>query len=137
MAFFPIVKLGTTLEETKPLEQIDEILRKILETSSSSPKCMMYLETGCKPIRFIIQARRLVYLQHILKEDPDSLLSKFFPAQDSQPLKNDWALTCKNDMNELELNHTYEEIRNMSVQKFKNKVNKATKKVEQSSTRPI
>ena len=121
---------GTTLEETKQLEQIDEILlRKILETPSSSPKCMLYLETGCKPIRFIIQARRLVYLQYILKEDPDSLLSKFFHAQDSQPLKNDWALTCKNDMNELELNYTYEEIRNMSVEKFKNKVNKATTKL--------
>ena len=34
---------GSTLEEIKHLEQIDEILIiKVLETPSSSPKCMVY-----------------------------------------------------------------------------------------------
>ena len=124
------VGYGSTLEEIKHLEQIDEILiRKVLETPSSSPKCMVYLETGCKPIRFIIQTRRLVYLQYILKEDPNSLISRFFHAQDSQALKNDWALTCRKDMNELELKLTHEEIRKMSTQKFKSLVRNATNKL--------
>ena len=99
-----------------------------LQTPSSSPKCMLYLETGSKPIRFIIQTRRLMYLQYILKEHPDSLISKFFHAQDAQPMKNDWALTCRKDIEELEINLSYEEIRNMSIPKFKTRVSKAVTK---------
>ena len=90
---------------------------------------MLYLETGCKPIRFIIQTRRLMFLQYILKEDPNSLISKFFHAQDCQPMKNDWALACRNDMEELELNLTFDEIRNMSKNRFKSRVSKATTKM--------
>ena len=121
---------GLTGIDISHLEQIDEIfLRKILEVPSSCPKCMLYLETGCKPVRFIIKTRRLMFLQYILKEDPNSLISQFFHAQDSQPMKNDWALTCRKDMEELDLKETFEEIRGMSKQKFKNLVSKATTKM--------
>ena len=76
------------------LEQIDEtLLRKILEAPKSTPKCMLYLETGCTPIRFIIRCRRLMFLQYILKEDRNSLISCVFYVQDPNPLKNDWSLT--------------------------------------------
>ena len=106
---------GLRFEDCKQLEQIDEILlRKVLETPSSTPKCMLYLETGCKPIRFIIQARRVNYLQYILKEDKSSLISKFFHAQYSQSLKNDWALTIKKDLQELEITLSLENIRRKS-----------------------
>ena len=120
---------GLKLEEFKQLEQIDEILlRKILETPSSTPKCMLYLETGCKPIRFIIQARRMNYLQYILKENTNSLVSKIFHAQNSQSLRNDWALTCKKDLQDLEINLSLDEIRKKSKIAFKSLVAKATTK---------
>ena len=89
---------------------------------------MLYLETGCKPIRFIIQARRVNYLQYLLKEDTNSLISKFFHAQDSQSLKNDWALTCRKDLQELEINLSFDDIKNKSIHTFKSLVAKATTK---------
>ena len=120
---------GSRLEDIKHLEQIDEILlRKVLETPSSTPKCMLYLETGCKPIRFMIQARRVNYLQYILKEDPSSLVSKFFFAQNSQSLKNDWALTCRQDLKDLDINLSLEEIKRKSKHAFISLVAKATTK---------
>ena len=43
---------GLTAEDIKQLEQVDEILlRKFLEAPFSTPKVMLYLETGTKPIR--------------------------------------------------------------------------------------
>ena len=120
---------GLKLDDWKQLEQIDEILlRKILETPSSTPKCMLYLETGCKPIRFIVQARRVNYLQYILKEDKSSLISTFFHAQSAQSLKNDWALTIKNDLQELDINLSFEDIRRKSKHAFSSLVAKATTK---------
>ena len=89
---------------------------------------MLYLETGCKPIRFIIQARRVNYLQYILKEDQSSLVSKFFFAQNSQSLKNDWALTCRQDLKDLNINLSLEEIKRKSKQSSKTLVAKATTK---------
>ena len=102
---------GVTLLDILHLEQVDEIfLRKLLEAPSSSPKCpssspkcMLYLETGCKPIRFLIKMRRLMFLQYILKEDPTSLISTFFHAQDANPSRNDWSLSCRKDMEELDI----------------------------------
>ena len=121
---------GLTNEDTNHLEQVDEILlRKILEVPSSSPKCMLYLETGSKPIRFIIMARRLMFLHYILQEDSSSLISKFFFAQDDQPLKNDWALTCRKNLMELSLDITLDEIKALSKQRFLNKVKTAVSKL--------
>ena len=121
---------GLTIPEVTHLEQIDEILiRKILEAPSTTPKCMLYLETGCKPIRFTIQTRRLMFLQYILKEDSKSLISMFFHAQNSQPHKNDWALTCKKDLEELKLELTFDEIKSLSKQRFMTKVSKAVTKL--------
>ena len=52
---------------------------------------MLYLESGCKPIRFLIMTRRLMFLHYILNEDDQSLVSRFFQAQNSQPYKDDWS----------------------------------------------
>ena len=117
---------GLKDEEVMHLEQIDEtLLRKIFEAPKSTPKCMLYLETGCTPIRFIIRCRRLMFLQYILKEDRNSLISRVFYAQDSNPLKNDWSLTCREDLKSLAINLTYEEIRDLSKDQFKRTVKRA------------
>ena len=76
----------------------------------------------------MIQARRLNYLQYILKQDPSSLVSKFFFAQNSQSLKNDWALTCRQDLKDLDINLSLEEIKRKSKHSFKGLVAKATTK---------
>ena len=51
-----------TDSDIEVLEQADEnLLRKILEAPISTPKCMLYLETGCKPVRYIVMMRRLMF----------------------------------------------------------------------------
>ena len=96
---------GLTSADVKHLELVDEcLLRKILRAPSTTPKCMLYLETGCTPISFIITSRRLMFLHYILKEDRNSLISKVFHAQLANPVKNDWAVTCREDLEKLEVN---------------------------------
>ena len=88
-----------TSEERNKLEQADEtLLRRILECPSSTPKEMLYLELNCLPIRFVIMSRRINFLSCILREDQNSLISKFLQAQLKSPNKNDWGQTETSDL---------------------------------------
>ena len=106
--------------EVEILERCDEnLLRKIFETPCTTPKCMLYLESGCKPIRFLIMTRRLLFLHYILNEDAQSLISQFFEAQNSQPLKDDWSAQVFQDLQVLEIHLTLKQIKNSSREQFK------------------
>ena len=55
--------------ELRKLEQTDEkLLRKILNCSSQVTIEMLSMELGLLPVRFIIKLRRIIYLQHLLKQ---------------------------------------------------------------------
>ena len=56
------------------------------------------------------------------------MISQFFNAQDSNPSKNDWAVTVRQDLEELELNLTFDKIQNLSKQQFKTKFSRAMSK---------
>ena len=87
---------GLTEEEISELEREDEqLLRKILEAPSKTPKCMLYLETGCKPLRYLIKKRQMMFFHYILKEDKNSLIRRFYDAQSKNPGRNEWVLTLK------------------------------------------
>ena len=73
--------------------------------------------------------RRLMFLQYILQEDPKSLISQFFHAQDSNPLRNDWSLTARQNLEELGLNLNFNEISKMSKGQFHAKASKAMSKL--------
>ena len=66
-----------------------------------------------------------MFLQYILKEDTDSLISQFFYQQDSNPVKNDWTLTCREDLKNLNIKLSFQEIGSLSKEKFKDIVKKA------------
>ena len=72
---------GVTKAEIEQLEQVDEMLiRELMKCSSSVAKDLLYLELGILPIRFIIKTRRILYLHHILQQENQSLLYRFFIA---------------------------------------------------------
>ena len=120
---------GLTMEEKKELEKQDEnLLRKILECPSNSPKCMLYLETGSKPIRFIIMMRQMMFLHYILKEEKTSLISRFFFAQLKNPGKNDWINTIYENLEFLEIFLDFDQIEMTSQFQFKSFVEKAIDK---------
>ena len=79
----------------------------------------IYLETGCTPIRFIIQGRRLMYFWTLLNKSNNELVKKVFATQKQFPSKNDWILTVKEDLQMLDLDLSEETIMKMKKQTFK------------------
>ena len=58
---------NVTDQEIKILEKIDEaLLRSILKAHSKTAIESLYLELGCKPLRFHLISKRLNYLHYIL-----------------------------------------------------------------------
>ena len=109
------------------LESVDEtLLRKILETGTSTLKVMLYLDLGVIPIRFIIMNRRVMYLSYILR-NKKTLLYKFFLAQLKNPCKGDWTITVIEDLKQLGITETFEEIARISEERFRNIVKEKIK----------
>merc|ERR1712013_466500 len=105
--------------EIRKLERIEEnFLRKLFRTTAGCPITMLYLEAGIVPGRFEIIKTRLLYLKYILKQKEESRLYQFFMAQLSQPEKRDWVSTCLKNIEDLNLNLTIEEIKNMKETEF-------------------
>ena len=67
-------------------------------------------------------ARRLNFLWYILHEDDESLIRRFFKAQQEHPMKSDWVSTVQNDLKELEIEMNFEEVGKISKLEFKEKV---------------
>ena len=52
-------------------------------------------------------------------ENEDSMIFKFFKLQLDQPTKGDWVSACQKDLDNLEINQTFEDIKNMPTISFK------------------
>jgi hypothetical protein len=67
-----------------------------------------------------------------LNEDEESMIHKFLMLQITQPTRGDWASTCQDDLKQLEIGETYEDIKFMKINKFrqivKQKIEKAVLK---------
>ena len=110
------------------MELVDEtLLRRIFETGVHTPKVMLYLELGIYPIRFVIRNRRVMYLHNILA-NKQSLQYRVFQAQLKSPCKGDWTSTVSNDLCELGITLTHQEISRMSKEKFQNVLKEKIKK---------
>ena len=86
---------------------------------SKTPIEALYLETGKLPIKYIIQCRRLMYWWHLVKQDKNKLISKFYTAQKNIPVKGDRTLQVEKDKVELNINLNDEDLLKMSKRKFK------------------
>ena len=107
-------------DEEQKLSDVDEfLLRSILGVPSKTPKEALFLETGCVPIKFILKQRRLMYLHHILKRPQSELIRKVYEAQKSEPSKGDWYETVTENLIELNVNKSDEQISQMSKYKFR------------------
>ena len=119
---------GLTQSDIDSLEWNDlNLLRRIFEVPVSCPKEMLYLETGCLPVSYMIVSRRLMYLHYILHEDESSLIYKVFQSQLGAPHKGDWVLEVQKDLLDYKIPDTFEEIKKMSEYRFKKQVMKAVR----------
>ena len=119
---------NVTKTELDLLETIDvKFLRNMLKVPKSTPKEMLFLETGCIPFRDLIQQRRILFLHHILNEKEGSLMHKFFQTQLKTMKKKDWVATVLEDIQELQLNLTLDNLKKMKKSEIKNILNKSVK----------
>ena len=116
-----------TKSELDLLETVDlMLLRGILKAPKSTPKEMLHLELGLVPFREIIRRRRLGFLYYILHEKEDSMVFKFFESQRKNKTSKDWVTTVLEDMNKMNLNMDFDEIRNMKKSVFMNTIKRKT-----------
>ena len=73
-------------------------------------------------------SRRINFLHWILCEDKNSLVSRFFQAQCSEPIKGDWVSAVKKDLEHVDIKLSFEEISNYSKKSFKTLVKDSVKK---------
>ena len=105
--------------ELREIERIEEtFMRKILNTSKGCPIVQLYLTLGQIPARFAIMRMRLSFLQCILKEDEESMISNVLHLQLKNPTRGDWASTCVDNLRQLEITESFDEIRNMKKNTF-------------------
>ena len=106
---------GLSLTEIEQLEQVDEMLiRKILEVGQSCPKEILYLETGCTPIRYIRMLRKIRFLHYILNEDGiQKMVHRVLQAQLNKAVKGDWIIGVQEILIELEIELSLEDIKNL------------------------
>ena len=110
-----------TSAEMSLLETVDiMMLRGILKAPRSTPKEMLYLELGVMPLQHVIRKRRLGFLYYILQQENESLLSKVFQSQLENPTPKDWITTVKKDLEEINVNIQFFQIKKMKKDEFSN-----------------
>ena len=115
--------------DIEELESLDRTyIKRVLNVCSSTPIPALYLELGVIPIRFIIQAKRLMFLHYLLSRNDNELVSQVLKAQIDDPVKGDWILTVKEDLISFDLNYlSFDDIKNLKKEDFKKIVKKARK----------
>ena len=112
--------------ELRALERIEEsLLRQLFKTSKGCPISQLYLEAGHTPARFEIFRVRLLFLKNILHEEPDCMIYKFVKIQFENPTRGDWASSCLQNLEYLEIQMSLEEIQSISMNKFRSLLRKS------------
>lgn len=99
------------------------LIRGILEVPSSSCIESLYLELGLIPIK----AHKVNYLHYLATLKENEMLSKVFKTQWNYPVKDDWTLEVKKNLEELEIDLSLEKIKMKSKNSFKRLVKIKTK----------
>ena len=110
------------------IESIDlKFLRKLLKAPITTPKEIIFLELGVLPLRDIIKQRRLNFLFYIIKQKDESMIKRVFQSQIKNKSKKDWITTILKDIEELNLNVTFEDIKKMSKGHWTNIIKESIK----------
>ena len=90
---------GLGKSEIEELENVDKLLlRRILSAPVTTCSEALFLETGCTNIGTISKGRQLNFLHYLANQDKNSMLYKFFKVQWDFPVKGDWILDTKLDL---------------------------------------
>ena len=114
---------GLQISEEQELEKIDKILlRRILEAPNSVCIESLYLELGLIPLHIILKARRINYLHYLANLSEKEMLYKAFIAQWTYPVKDDWTIKVKENLEEFGISSSLEDLKTKSANSFKRMV---------------
>ena len=88
----------------------------------------LFLETWTIPIKYIWAARRLIYLQNILKRDKTELIKRVYQAQKEDCLKGDFAQLVQDDAKLVNITIDEDQIEKMGTVDYKNIIKSAVRK---------
>ena len=119
---------GVSQEDIEDLEQVDQaLLRGLVDGHAKLPLHGLFMELGQEPLRFILAARRVLYLHTLLNRDDRELTKKVYLAQKGDPTKGDFCLLVEKDLKMLEIKKTHAEIKEMKKEQLKMLVKKQAK----------
>ena len=111
---------GIRRAQLAELEEVDRLLlRRILNAPISSSVESLYLELGLIPLHIIIKSRRVKYLHYLLKLKESEMLYKVFQAQWKYPVRDDWTNTVKQDLEDIGIKLSLEEMKGKSEWSFR------------------
>ena len=91
------MKCGTVLVLHK-LKTIDKyLLRGLVGAHAKVPLEHLYLELAALPLSYVISARRMIYLQTVLKRPDEELIKQVYKCQQENPVYGDWCQLQKED----------------------------------------
>ena len=90
----------------------------------STPIEGIMLEFGILSIGTIMKARRVNFLHTLLKTSEEEMLFKVYKAQLSDPVKHDWTVQVQQDLKDLKIELSFEEMQHKSIEAFKNYIKK-------------
>ena len=118
--------LGKT--ELTQLEKVDLLfLRKLFSTCQSTNVESFYLELGIIPISILLKCRRVIYLHYLASLKEDEMLYKMFITQWRYPVSGDWTEQAKQDLKDLQINMSSEDLKLKSKNSFKRFAKQKTK----------
>ena len=120
------VAFNLTKSEVKLLDKIDiQLLKMATSSSSKISRCLLLLDLGLMSVDFHIKQKRINYLHRIISSNDSSLVKSVMEKQIENPQKGDWIVAVKEDLKEMEIKFSFEEIASMSKKKFKSIVKQA------------
>ena len=113
--------------EISQLEQVDHIfLRKLFAAPSSVSIEILYLEMGIIPISILLKSRRVMYLHYLANLSEDDMLHKMFLTQWKYPVRGDWTEQTKQDLKDLDIQISLDQLKSKSKGSFKRFLKKKT-----------
>ena len=109
--------------EVEEFEALDRLFfRRLMEVPATTPCEAYYLEFGVLPIGALLKARRINYLQCIVKQEEKGMLYSFLITQWNNPTKGDWTEQVKKDLEDFEIPCSFELMKQKSKETFKKMV---------------
>lgn len=102
--------VNMTKSDIEKLEKPDTRLNeRLFETKAA--KVFQYLEMGILPVKYVIMGKRLKSLKYILDESMEAMISQVYEAQKLESKKGDFVQQIKEDLKEIDLDITENEIK--------------------------